>query len=158
MSSNIHPVRSMSLPDRDEQGRPLGTGPASMAARLQYAARNEIRQALDARVTRRSRSGDTRGQRVAYPGRRADQLTSAFNLLATAGPYIVDGRRVEDRSELLFMTCGNKAAIQKLQRAAADLPEPAAGHARCALAFALGAQAIREVAGSLTDNQRSAAR
>jgi hypothetical protein len=149
----------MTLRDRDEQGRPLGAGPASMAARLQYAARGEIRQALNARVTRRSRTGDTRGQRVAYPARRADQLAAAFNLLAPAGPYVdVDGRRVEDPSTLLFTTCGNRAAIRKLQSAAADLPEPAAGHARCALAFALGAQAIREVAGSLTDNRRSAAR
>ncbi len=118
------------LPTCDDQGRPFGRGLASAAARLQLAARAEIQEARESRKVP--------GARAAFSAYRAKQLARAFNSLGPGGPFIADGQRIEDRSELLFVTSDVGRATRKLRTALADLPEPAAQHVRCALAFAAG--------------------
>jgi hypothetical protein len=137
------------LPACDGQGRPFGRGLASAAARLQLAARAEIHEALASRKLA--------GRRRAFPAPRATQLARAFGLLAAGGPFIADGQRIEDRSELLYVSSDVDRAIRKLRMALADLPEPAAQHIRCALAFAAGALAIREAASPIENHPRKRA-
>jgi hypothetical protein len=116
-----------------------------MAARLQLAAREELLLAMRARVLRRSRSGDTRGQRVAYSRYRMEQLRIAFALLGPGGPFVrPDGSRDEDHAELRYVTSGVADAIRRLRTALADLREPAASHVRRALKLAEQARAVRE--------------
>lgn len=95
------------------------------------------------------------GARAAFSAYRAKQLARAFNSLGPGGPFIADGQRIEDRPELLFVTSGVERVSRKLRTALTDLPEPAAQHVRCALAFAEGALAIREAASSPRSHRRA---
>jgi hypothetical protein len=125
---------AVKLPDVDAYGRPFTpNGLASLSARLQISAREELR-----------RAGAALGNQPAQEDARL--LMDAADALVVNGPFLhPSGRRREDAAEVLQLTAGAARAIA-LMREAPALPAPADEHLKRALALCAAACGVRETA------------